>query len=102
MSKLSEQVISDLSLLFEDFSETVTIDGKKIEVVVDRDKLQERSQKEFDGIYVGDLLYFVNKNDLIREPSVGDIQRLNKRIYEVIDVRLDLGLYEIILKVADN
>lgn len=102
MSALSKQVIEDLVIFFEDFSEEMFINGNFIDIVMDQDRLKERSKKEFDGIYVGDLLYFAKVKEFIREPKIGDMQIINKKKYTIFDVRKDLGLYEIILKVATN
>ena len=45
---------------------------------------------------------FAKVDDFIMPPTIGDLQRLNKKRYEVFDVRKDVGLYEIILKGAGS
>lgn len=102
MSNLSNQAIDDLKIFFEDFSERVYLNGIPIDIVIDLDRLQDRSKKEYDGIHVGDLLYYCKVNDFSHTPEVGEVQMLNKRSYKVFDVREDLGLYEIILKGASS
>ncbi len=63
MSNLSNQAIDDLKIFFEDFSEQVYLNGIPIDIVIDLDRLQDRSKKEYDGIHVGDLLYYCKVND---------------------------------------
>lgn len=98
MSNLLDIVKSDLAIFFDEISEKVYLDGNPANVIIDYDRLKDRSKKEYDGIYIGDLLYFAKVEDLIVPPKVGGIQIFNKKKYEVFDVRKDVGLYEIILK----
>lgn len=81
-----------------EFAEKCNIDGKIINAVIDNDRLQERSKKEYEGINVGDILYYVSEVDLMHKPIVGAIQKFNSKSYEVFDVRRDAGLLEIIIK----
>jgi hypothetical protein len=92
---------SDLNNVFfniSEFAEPHTIDGRALNVIVDNDRLQQRSQKEYDGIYVGDLLYFVKAKDYGPAPKPDSVQIFDGRSYTVFDVRQDVGVYEIILK----
>ncbi len=102
MSKFLDIVKSDLAIFFDEISEKVYLDGVPVNIIIDHDRLKDRSKKEYDGIYIGDLLYFAKVDDFIMPPTIGDLQRLNKKRYEVFDVRKDVGLYEIILKGAGS
>ncbi len=100
MPQMKDYVISDVFSFFNDseFSEIHIIDGRSLNIVIDNDHLQQRSQKEYDGIYVGDLLYFVNVKDYGPMPKPDSIQFFDGKTYTVFDVREDMGIYEIILK----
>lgn len=91
-----------IMLNLEEFAEECNIDGKVLSAVVDNDRLQERTKKEYEGIYVGDILYYVKVLDWkergLKEPKPDSIQQFNKKRYIVFDIREDVGMYEIILK----
>ncbi len=80
-----------------EFAETHTIDGRSLSVVVDNDRLKERSNKEYDGISVGEVLYFVSAAEYGERPEQGAPQIFDVRQMYVFDVREDMGVYEIIL-----
>lgn len=100
-----EQIQKDLDIFInlDEFGEkkTLTLNRSKkvFEVVVDDDSLKKRTQKQYDGIIEGDILYFIKQSDLgnIIIKS-GDLQFINGVPYTVIDVKLDLGLYEVLLQ----
>jgi len=100
MAKFMDYVLSDLNTLInsDEFAEIHNVDGKDVSVIVDNDKLQERSKKEFDGLSVGELLYFAKVSDLAKKPMQDSVQLFDKRPYLVFNVREDNGLYEIILQ----
>ena len=81
-----------------EFAEAHNIDGRTINVIVDNDRLMERSKKEFDGITVGELLYFVKVSAYGTErPKPRESQMFDKRLMYIFDVREFDGIYEIIL-----
>jgi hypothetical protein len=100
MAKLKDLFLSDLSTFInpDEFGEIHNIDGNNVSVIVDNDKLQERRKKEFDGISVGELLYFAKVSDLTKKPMQDSIQLFDKRPYLVFNVREDNGIYEVILQ----
>ncbi len=82
----------------DEFADTHTIDGRILNVIVDNDRLMERSKKEYDGISVGELLYFVEVSAFgAAKPKPKDAQRFDNKLLYIFDVREDLGMYEIIL-----
>lgn len=98
MSAIFEKMLSDdLHIFFDDLSEKKIIDRSEKDVVLDYDRLKDRSKKEYDGISVGDILYFIKRSDLDILPSPGDIQNFDGKICQVFDVRVDKGIAEIIL-----
>lgn len=95
-----EQINQDLNNVFfnsNEFAEQHTINGIQVEVIVDNDRLKERSKKEYDGLYIGELLFFIQvekapiklKQDM---PLVFD----GKQTY-IFSLREDMGMYEVIL-----
>lgn len=98
--KFKDFLKQDMEVFFnqDEFTEMHTINNRRIPVVIDNDRLQERSQKEFDGIYIGDLLYFVDANVYGPAPKPNSIQNFDGKPYTVVNVRQDMGMYEIILQ----
>lgn len=81
-----------------EFAEKHRIGNKILDVIVDDDKLEERSKKEYDGIIVGDVLIFVKAKDYGPPPKPDSILYFDGKPYIVFDARHDTGMYEIILK----
>lgn len=100
MAKFKDYLNSDLNGLFfnaDEFAEVHTIGTRQLNIVVDNDRLMYRSKKEFDGITVGEILYFVNAAEYGQKPKEGESQFFDGRNMQVFDVREDDGMYEIIL-----
>ncbi|WP_422447808.1 hypothetical protein [Thermoanaerobacterium sp. DL9XJH110] len=91
---------SDLNVFFnlDEFAETHTIDGRPLNVIVDNDRLQQRSKKEYDGISVGEILFYVKASDFGERPEQGTPMVFDGRQMYVFDCREDDGVYEIILQ----
>jgi hypothetical protein len=81
-----------------EFADTHTIDGRTLTVIVDNDRLMERSQKEYDGAYIGEILYFVNAAEYGVLPETEAIQTFDGQCYYVASAKSEMGMYEIILK----
>lgn len=96
---LKDQIQSDLAILIniDEFAESHAIDGRTLNVIVDNDRLKERSKKEYDGISVGEILYYVKAVDFGERPEQGTPQIFGGRQMYVFDCREDDGMYEIIL-----
>ncbi|WP_058953164.1 hypothetical protein [Clostridium tyrobutyricum] len=82
----------------DEFAEEHFIDNRKIKIVVDNDELKERTKNEYDGIYVGDILYFVNSSEYGRKPEIDAVQIFDGVVAAIFDVKEISGMYEIILK----
>lgn len=80
------------------FGEEHHIDGKKTVIVIDRDALLERQKKEFDGIYVADMLYYVKSEKLSRRAKVDGAQTVDGVLYIIVDIREEDGITEVLLK----
>ena len=99
MAKLRDYFESDLATFInpDEFGKPHKINGRDLIVVVDEDRLIERTNKEFDGVSIGELLYFVKASDYGPRPSIGESQRFGKRQMYITDVKEPDGMYEIIL-----
>lgn len=95
-----EQIQADLDLIFsfDEFAEPHKIDDRTLYIIVDNDRLMRRSKKEYDGISVGEILYYVKKEDYGERPAEGTPQLFDGRLMYVFDCREDSGIYEIILR----
>ncbi len=96
-----QQLENDLSNTFfndKEFSETHTINGKSMNIIIDEERLKERTNKGQDGIYNGDILYFAEKRLFDKAPKVGDTQIFDRKPCQVIDVSNDGLMYEILLE----
>lgn len=101
MSRFKEFIEKDLDAIFfnlDEFAEPHNINGRILNVIVDNDRLMQRSKKEFDGISIGEILYYVKASDYGEKPEQGTPQIFDDRQMYVFDVREDCGVYEIILQ----
>ncbi len=92
---------NDLSIFFniDEFGEQHIINNQKLNIIIDNETLKQRNKKEYDGILQADLLYYVKAADIIKKPKSGDVQTIDRLgIYTVFDVKLDSGVYEVILQ----
>ena len=78
-------VKNDINNVFfndDEFAGSIIINGKTISVVVDSDRLIERSQKEYEGISIGEILYYIRVKEFNKKPSEGEVQIFNgKQMY---------------------
>jgi len=91
-----------------EFAEQALLEKKNVTIIVDNEKLQERSKVEYEGIAVGDLLFsiqgselkkyglFLKWNDQITLKREGESGRGQRGA--IFDIRKDSGTFEIILK----
>lgn len=96
---LNDLISQDLGVFFhlDEFARPHVIDGRTLNIVVDNDRLMQRSKKEYDGISVGEILYYVSKEDYGERPEQGTPQIFDGKPMQVFDCREDEGIYEIIL-----
>lgn len=103
MRKFKEQLEKDMDDIFfnlDEFAEYHNIDGNKIPVVVDNDRIIELSlgkTVETRGIFTDDILFFVLKKYLDYEPCAGQHMEFDGVTYPISDVKEDFGGYTIIL-----
>jgi hypothetical protein len=99
LPKLKDYIALDMKTFFnaDEFSEEHKINSKNLVITIDNDRLKERQGKEFNGTYIGELLYFAKVSDFEEMPSVGDDQKFDSSMMYVSDIKEDNGMYEIIL-----
>lgn len=88
----------DVFLNVTEFGETVKIDGRDVVVVIDNDRLSQKIQKDYDGIAVGDILYYARSSDFPKKPRLRDVQHFNSNLCTVFDIKEDSGILEVILQ----
>lgn len=97
---LDDIIMNDINNVFfndTEFAHIHHIDNKAMLVIVDNDRLMQRSKKEFEGLSIGEILYFVKAKDFGELPEQGTPQTFDGRIMYVFNAREDNGVYEIIL-----
>ena len=87
-----------------EFASSVNINGVSVNVIEDKDQLLYRIKKNYDGLVVGDVLFFISKDEYAKiprvsaTPSVREAVSYNGRPCTIIDVNFQDGMYEIILE----
>jgi len=104
MKSFKECLVEDSKVFFNnnEFSEKHNINGRLLNIVVDNNQLMNRSKVEYEGVMVGDILYYVTSEDYGKAPKVDEVQMYDNIPCKVFDVRIDSGMYEIILKRNTN
>lgn len=106
---LKEYITKDINNVFnndEEFSETVTINGVSVLVNVDNDRLSQKAFKEFDGVVIGDILFFISTTEFIKipnmrkEPKANDAIMFNGKPCIITNVVINSGMYEITMQYA--
>ena len=101
-----EYIQQDIGKTFVDcteFASTVLINGTPVSVVEDRDQLLFRIKKNYDGLVVGDILFYISAEEYAKIPRVSEIPSVNEAVVyngrpcTITDVTVQDGMYEIIL-----
>ena len=102
-----EYIKNDINNVFKnekEFSETVTINGVSVIVNIDNDRLSQKTFNDFDGVVIGDILFFIAPDEFKKIPNVRNTPRVNDAIMFdnkpciVTNVVDNMGLYEITLQ----
>lgn len=95
-----EQIEEDLNIFFnpDEFGEEHVINNQKFNLIIDNEGLEQKSRVEYDGILQADLLYYVKATDMIKKPVSGEVQVIDGAIYTVINVKVNSGVYEVVLQ----
>lgn len=82
-----------------EFAITHKIDGLDVPVVVDDDRLKLRLKKDFEGLIIADILYFIKFSNMpARKFKSGDSQMFDGHAFTIVDVTENNGIYEVMLQ----
>lgn len=90
----------------DEFADEKNINGVKVRVLEDSDELEYRIKKNYDGLIIGDVLFFISEKEYSKIPRVTPIPTANQSIrYDgkpalIINVGKSESLYEIIIQFA--
>jgi hypothetical protein len=80
-----------------EFSDLVIIDGQECAVMIDSERLIKRSEKEYEGVTAGLILYFIPVSSFSKKPKVGNSQIFNNQLHYIDSVADNDGIYEIVI-----
>lgn len=104
-----EYIANDITSTFvneDEFASKKKINGVSVQVVEDSDELEYRIKKNYDGLIIGDVLFYISEAEYAKIPRVSEIPTANQAIkYDgkastIISVKKQNGLYEIIIQHA--
>ena len=82
-------------IFFDALGEEHTIDGVKLQVIVDVDALKDREDR--NGLAMGDLMYFARPEDFLRPLHVDDVQVFDGRRMTISEVSEQTGMLRVVL-----
>lgn len=86
----------------QEFADDHTIDGKKMNVVVDENELLERDKSrigiQVDGTFKSRRLIFVSREEYGPRPKIGKQLNLDGKLYSVKDCTEEAGMLAITLE----
>lgn len=94
----------DTFINLDEFSESVVINDVSVKVVEDYDKLEYRIKKDYDGLIIGDVLFYISELEYAKIPRVPTVPKTDVAIkYDgapclIMNVNKQMGIYEIILQ----
>lgn len=99
-----QQDINNTFINDTEFASEVTINGVVVTVVEDKDQLLYRIKKNYDGLIIGDILFYIGEDEykkipkLSPIPSVDEALSYNGKPCTITDVNSQNGVYEIIIQ----
>lgn len=101
---LKDIIEQDLNIFFntDEFATIHNIGGREFPIVMDNDRLSQLTKKDYDGLYIGDLLFYVSALELGTKPKPGNVILFDEKPYIIFDAKEDDGIYEIILKASES
>lgn len=102
MSAFKDAVAADIKRVFInplEFADWHNINGDNVLAVVDRDVIKERQRptaaEYAEGVFLEEILVYVDASDLSRKPVKGEIFRLDGEMFLVVEVGENMGVLEI-------
>ena len=96
-----EQIQKDLDTVFlnvDEFAELHHVEGKKIPVVMDNDRLQTLKQGQILGLVEADILLLGKESDFPKDLSPGRLLNVDGRELIVEDAGRSMGMVEVALR----
>lgn len=93
----------DTFINMDEFAEDHQINGETIKCVVDTDIFDERSTLSGDrsgGVFKDTISIFIKISD-IEKPLIDEIMTVDDEHYRVVEVKENMGMYEIVLSQND-
>ena len=106
---LKEYIANDIKNVFMDvneFASDVIINGVQVRVSEDEDNLRYRIQKNYDGLVIGDVLFYITLEEYAKIPRMAQIPQPNQAIIYngkpcvITQVNENMGMYEIVIQRA--
>lgn len=99
-----EQLAEDMGVFFnhDEFAGTHLINGVEVSAIIDNDTLADlyvSKGTETDSLFTDSILIFVQGSELGFEPVPGQYIDFDGNTYIITDVKLDSGLYAIVMGV---
>lgn len=88
----------------DEFASEVLINGASVKVVEDKDQLLYRIKKNYDGLVVGDILFFISLEEwgkiphVSKTPKVHEAVSYNGKPCTIVEVSPQEGLFEVLLQ----
>ena len=104
-----EYVANDIANTFvndDEFAVDAKINGVVVKIVEDSDKLEYRIKENYEGLIIGDVLFYISEEEYAKIPRVTKTPNTNQSINyngkpaTIVDVGRYDGMYEIILQIA--
>lgn len=78
-----ERMFDDISKVFvntSEFGEKVNINGVDVEIVWDNETLNYRIQNDYQGLVLGDALFFISAEEWAKIPRVSNPPKTNEAV----------------------
>lgn len=104
-----EYVTKDITGAFvnlDEFAMPIAINGETVNVVEDSDRLEYRIKTNYNGLVIGDVLFYISEDEYLKIPHVNQIPTADQIIsyggtpMTIVNVGKQMGMYEIILRNA--
>ncbi len=102
--KFKECVQNDLDVLINqsEFAETVAINNINVLVTEDNERLSYKIKKDYDGLIIGDTLFYITKKECVKisnfGPTANEAINYNGKPATIISSNYIDGLYEVIIQ----
>lgn len=91
-----------------EFADTLTINGTQVDIVWDKDSLQYKRIRDYDGMIDGDALFYISAAqwdtiaNVASPPRADDAIQITgargKRCATIVDVAENMGVYDITIR----